>query len=110
MQKKLVKCLKQTTRCVIWREDGTTHESTNLCVVDGLKECPRVLAKCETGEGYELCGSVHAEALAAEKAKATSHLEGEAWLYGHTWICKNCQDALIAVNVRTFHIYHPEGE
>ena len=30
-----------------------------------------------------------------------------AYLTGHTWMCKPCQDALRAVNVHTFHIEQP---
>ena len=29
---------------------------------------------------------------------------GEAYMTGHTYLCKDCQDALRAVNVNTFHI------
>lgn len=97
-------CLKQTTRCTIVREDGRRYQATNLCDVDGLAECPRVAAGSLTGEGYELCGSTHAEQNAAALAAESSDVPGEAWLEGHTWICKACQDALVAVNVRTFHI------
>lgn len=96
-------CLKQTTRCLIVRDDGRRYEATNRCDVDG-DECPRVAAGCATGEGYELCGSTHAEANAAALAAGSSDVPGEAFLTGHTWICKDCQDALTAVNVRTFRI------
>lgn len=97
-------CLKQLTRCVIIRVDGRRYEATNECAVGGLDTCPRVTASCPTGTGYELCGSTHAEANAAQLAEESSDVPGEAFLYGHTWLCKPCQDALTAVNVRTFHI------
>ena len=97
-------CLKQTTLCVIVREDGRRYEATNECDIDGLDVCPRIAANCRTGEGYELCGSTHAEANAARLAAESSDLPGEAFLYGHTWLCGPCQHALTAVNVRTFHI------
>lgn len=97
-------CLKQTTRCVIVRADGQRFEATNVCDVDGLDECPRVAAGCATGEGYELCGSVHAEARAARLAAGSSDVAGEAFLHGHTWVCHACQDALRAVNVLTLHL------
>lgn len=99
-----VPCLKQKTRCVIVRDTGQMYEATNLCRVDGLDECPRVAMGCASGEGYVLCGSTHAEVNVAELAAETRHIRGEAFLYGHTWICKDCQDALTAVNVHTFHI------
>lgn len=97
-------CLKQLTRCVIVRSDGTRYEATNECAVDGLTVCPRVTLGCPTGEGYEHCGSTHAEANAAALAMESKHLDGTAYLYGHTWFCKPCQDALVAVNVRTFSV------
>lgn len=97
-------CLKQKTRCLIVRTDGRSYEAVNQCAVDGLDVCPRVTAGCPTGTGYELCGSTHAEANAAKLAAESAHLTGEAFLYGHTWMCKDCQDALRAVNVHTFHI------
>lgn len=97
-------CLKQLTTCIIVRQSGKRYEATNLCDVDGVEICPRVTAGCETGTGYELCGSTHAEANVAAMAEESKDEVGEAYLYGHTWICKPCQDALTAVNVRTFHI------
>lgn len=103
-------CLKQLTHCVIIRVDGRRYEATNQCAVDGLDVCPRVTAGCETGTGYELCGSTHAEANAAKLAAESADVPGEAYLTGHTWMCKPCQDALRAVNVHTFHIEQPVPE
>lgn len=100
-------CLKQPVRCVIIRDTGERYEGINQCAVDGLDVCPRVTAGCATGTGYELGGSTHAEANAAKIAGATKNIPGQAFLIGHTWMCKDCQDALIAVNVRTFHIVRP---
>lgn len=100
----MIPCLKQQTACRIVRADGRTYEATNQCAADGLAVCPRVTAGCLTGTGYELCGSTHAEANAAKLAAESSDVPGEAYLFGHTWMCKACQEALVAVNVRTFHI------
>jgi hypothetical protein len=100
-------CLKKQTRCVIIRADGRRYEAINECAVDGLTVCPRVTAGCQTGTGYELCGSTHAEANVAKLARESMDLAGEAYLIGHTWICKECQDALRSVNVHTFHIEQP---
>lgn len=97
-------CLKQVTRCVIFRDDGRQYSATNECAVDGLEECPRVAAGCETGTGYELCGSTHAEANAAKLAAESADVPGVAVLYGHTWLCGPCQWALLEVNVRTFTV------
>lgn len=96
-------CLKQTVTCRIVRADGRVYEATNSCNVDGLKECPRVTAGCKTGEGYELCGPpVHAEVAAALKAADSKDVPGEAYLYGHTYMCEPCKQALIAVGVTAF--------
>ena len=96
-------CLKQKTRCRIVRADGRSYEATNECDVEG-DVCPRVAAGCLTGTGYELCRSTHAEVNAAKLAAESEDVPGEAWLWGHTWMCKDCQDALRDVNVHTFHI------
>lgn len=96
-------CLKQLTHCVIIRKDGRRYEATNCCNVDGLEICPRVTAGSPTGTGYELCGSTHAEANAAKLAADSADVPGEAYMTGHTYLCKDCQDALRAVNVHTFH-------
>jgi hypothetical protein len=100
----MIPCLKQKTHCLIVRKTGQQYQATNQCAVDGQEVCPRVTAGCPTGTGYELCGSTHAEANAAKLAAETAHIPGEAYLSGHTWMCKDCQDALRAVNVHTFHI------
>lgn len=100
-------CLKQRTHCVIIRTDGRRYEATNECAVDDLTICPRVTAGSPTGTGYELCGSTHAEANAAKLAAESADVPGAAYLTGHTWMCKPCQDALRAVNVHTFHIEQP---
>lgn len=96
-------CLKQKVVCVITRSDGRVYTAANTCDVGG-DICPRIAAGCETGTGYELCGSKHAEANAAELAEESKDVPGEAMLYGHTWMCKDCQDALRAVGVATFRI------
>lgn len=100
-------CLKQLTHCKIVRADGRVYEATNACAVDGLDVCPRVTAQCKTGEGYHLCGSTHAEANAVALAMESKDVPGEAFLTGHTWFCKDCQDALTAAGVRTFHLATP---
>ena len=97
-------CLRRHTRCVIERGDGRRYEATNTCDVSGLSECPRTTAGCGTGEGYELCGSTHAEANAARLAEESREAGGTAYLYGHAWFCGPCQRALTEVGVRTLQI------
>lgn len=98
----LAPCIKQLTRCLIVRDDGRQYEATNQCAVEGLDTCPRVTAGCPTGEGYELCGSTHAEANAAFLAQQSKDVPGTAYLSGHNWFCGPCQWALQAVNVKRF--------
>jgi hypothetical protein len=102
-------CRKQVVRCVIQRATGERYAATNECDVDG-DVCPRIAAGYPSGEGYGMCQSVHAEIRAAELAAETSHVEGVAYIGGHTWICKNCQDALRAINVNTFVILGMEED
>jgi len=96
------KCLKQVVTCRIDRDDGTSVLATNSCNVGNF--CPRVEAGSKSGEGYELCYSIHAEIVAAHLAEESSDSPGHAYLWGHSYICKDCQDALRAVNVHTFTI------
>jgi hypothetical protein len=104
-------CLKQKTRCII-RTYGVLgreqrFEATNSCHVENAEICPRVTAGSKSGEGYELCGPPnHAEQEAA-KLLLETFPEGApsgstAYLYGHTWLCMDCQHALTAAGVTTF--------
>jgi deoxycytidylate deaminase len=98
-------CLKQSVTCRIVRDDGRTYEATNSCqLVDGVTECPRVTAGCKSGEGYDLCNSLHAEVAVAALAQESSDIPGSAYLSGHTYACDNCKSALASVNVNTIHI------
>jgi hypothetical protein len=105
-------CLKQKTRCVIrvlsdpWTLDITSFEATNSCHVEDAEVCPRVTAGSKSGEGYDLCGPpFHAEQEAARLLLET-YPDGApnggatAFLYGHTWMCQDCQEALVAAGVR----------
>jgi len=100
-------CLKQTVTCRITRiidanqEIYVHYEATNTCE-HSLKECPKIIMGCKSGEDYHLCNSVHAEVNAVALAKHDTEYPGEAYIQGHTWICKDCQDALRAINVHTF--------
>lgn len=104
----LVPCLKQRTRCaIVYKNSLATFEAFNECAVGGLEVCPRETAGSKTGEDYELCGSTHAEANAAAKAAGYyDRFRGEAvaYLFGHDWLCRDCQHALADVGVRTFII------
>lgn len=109
-------CLKQKTRCVIIVLDlipgqeelqVEEFEAYNSCHVDDAEECPRVSAGSKTGEDYELCGPPnHAEEEAAKlilKTYPDGAPDGStAFLYGHTYLCGPCQEALVAAGVRHF--------
>jgi len=101
-------CLKQKTRCVITLKNGEKFEATNLCRVGRADVCPRVEEGCPTGEGYDLCGPPkHAEAEAARLVAETypgQKMDGDAFLYGHNWMCGPCQWALQAVGINRFII------
>ena len=96
-------CLKQQTRCVILTWSGS-YEGMNTCKVGVGTTCPRVVAGCKTGEGYDLCGPpIHAEAAAAAQVPEGNQ-GGIAYLFGHTWLCGDCQHALTAKGISTFVI------
>lgn len=102
-------CLKQPTRCVIVLANGWRIEATNRCKVGDEEICPRVTAGCPTGEGYELCGPpIHAEQAAAAQVPEGNR-GGTAYLYGHDWLCRDCQHALTAVGVTNFVITGEEA-
>lgn len=106
-------CLKQKTRCVIVVDLGAVsrlqYEATNSCHVEDAQVCPRVTAGSPSGEGYELCGPPkHAEqeavlAMLNDRDSWRGRMTNAvAYLYGHTWLCMDCQHALTAAGVRTF--------
>lgn len=103
-----MRCLKQVTRCVIVTTSGVRFEATNDCKpkagFGAPNVCPRVTVGSKTGEDYDLCGPpTHAEANAAAlKALAGNNEPGTAFLYGHDYLCRDCQLTLQAVRVRRF--------
>ena len=100
-------CLKQLVRCrIVWYEDGKPKhvEATNSCHVGGATVCPRVTAGSPSGEEYSLCGPPkHAEQEAAKLLPDHVPL-ATAYIFGHDWVCMDCQHALTAVGVRRFHL------
>jgi len=98
------KCLKQLTRCFIIDAAGHHYEAFNSCEPGDVDECPRVTSGAKTGEDYDLCGPpIHAEQAAAALVPDDNQ-GGTAWLYGHTWMCGPCQEALTAKGIRRFII------
>lgn len=107
-------CLKQKVRCVIRYPNGLQFVGVNDCTVGDATVCPRVTAGCQTGEGYELCGPpIHAEQMAIREivkhlmkpnAKPLPPQGGVAFLFGHDYVCRDCQIALSQVGVRMFAV------
>lgn len=80
--------------CVITDETtGVSIEAVNQCFPEG-NVCARMDAP--TGTKYEACGSIHAEIIALMEARSKGFtLEGAtARVYGHTYVCDDCQVAL----------------
>ena len=90
-------CAKQVVACKIIAPNGETYIGTNECETP-MFDCPR-----EAGEDYTKCKTVchqkgHAEiqALAAAGDNARQSI---ALLYGHTYFCAHCQEALFEAGV-----------
>jgi deoxycytidylate deaminase len=90
-------CAKQPVFCKLVFADGDYVVGTNGCTNPQLK-CPR-----EPGEDYTKCKTIcgqggHAEIsalqLAGDRAKGAG-----AYLAGHTYACKECQEALFGAGV-----------
>lgn len=98
-------CAKATVRCTLVFPDGRQVVGTNACA-NPQDICPRL-----PGEGYEKCATVcdqrgHAEiqALAAAGGSATG---ARAYVEGHTYACRECQESLFAAGVAAFTIGAP---
>lgn len=90
-------CAKQPVTCVIVTAKGEHITGGNWC------ESPQTVCPRKEGEGYEKCKTIckqlgHAEIvavrLAGEKAKG-----GRAYMNGHTYACRECQEALFNAGV-----------
>lgn len=102
-------CLKQLVRCriIFTDQQGKSRmvEATNSCSVGDAIVCPRVIAHSLSGEDYELCGPpLHAEQEAIKLLPEGLADGGIAYIYGHDWLCMDCQHALTAAGVDTFII------
>ncbi len=67
--------------------------------------CPRILAGCKTGEGYDLChlhdAEGHSEPMLMKVAReANIPTEGaDVYMYGHWWMCEPCWNVLIDAGI-----------
>lgn len=92
-------CAKVIVLCTIQGNDGVTYAGTNWCE-NPQKVCPRL-----PGEDYTKCKTIcnqqaHAEVNALAEAGAAAD-GGTALLHGHTWFCRQCQEALFTAGVKT---------
>ena len=90
-------CAKVIITCTLIAPDGQRFVGTNLCE-NPQKECPRGY-----GEGYEKCKSIckqvgHAE-ITALLAAGEKSAGATAVLSGHTYYCRECQEALFGAGV-----------
>lgn len=108
-----IACLKQPVTCFIVRADGRVFEGTNSCAPQNCGQphmvCPREFLGKQSGEDYELCDSTHAEIEAAKLAEGSASVPGEAFIFGHTYVCGPCQRRLAEVNVHRFTVVPPGG-
>lgn len=98
-------CAKATVRCTLVCPDGSRIIGENECY-NPQPACPR-----QPGDGYEKCKTIcrqkgHAEVVAL--AKAGERAAGaHAYIEGHTYACKDCQEALFAAGVVALTIGRP---
>lgn len=98
-------CAKKQVKCTLVTPAGLRFVGENLCDNPQLV-CPRL-----EGEGYEKCVTVcnqegHAEIVALRVAG--EHAAGShAYVEGHTYACRNCQEHLFAVGVVVLTIGAP---
>lgn len=90
-------CAKKHVICDIVTKTGRTFSSYNHCE-NPQDTCPR-----EEGEDYAKCTSIckqigHAE-INALRAAGDYANGARAYIYGNTFCCRECQEALFAAGV-----------
>lgn len=72
--------------------------------------CQRVVLKCKTGEGYDLCEGCHPKNHSEPKAinnaqERVYDTNGvDLYLWGHWWCCKWCWDAIIEAGITNVYL------
>jgi len=89
-------CLKRQTACIIINDGIIVAKSSNKCSPPN-RICQRLQTK--TGTNYDLCRSLHAEALCVKQMIEKDIRGGIAYLLGHYYACDDCQNKLKEVNV-----------
>lgn len=102
-------CVKQATGAVIVVNNEIVARGANSGLK--IKICPRVLNKCPTGVGYNLCKNIcrqtgHAETVCVDNFKKSNFFgqPAELYLYGHWWCCEPCWNAMIEAGINTVYL------
>lgn len=101
-------CAKLVVRCTLITPDGRRFVGENSCA-NPQPVCPRL-----PGEGYDKCKTVcqqagHAEIVALQHAGAAA-AGAHAYIEGHTHVCRDCQETLVAAGVHAFTVGQPPKE
>lgn len=102
-------CAKQATGAVVVKNGRIVGRGANAG--KRVEVCPRVVANCPTGTGYEFCKSVceqvgHAEVVAIKDALSRGEdLRGASlYLDGHWWACKPCWDEILKAGISRVYV------
>jgi deoxycytidylate deaminase len=102
-------CRKQPTAAVVVIKGRIVGKGSNAGKL--VDVCPRVVANCLTGTGYEFCKSVceqvgHAEVVAIKDALSRGEdLRGASlYLDGHWWACKSCWDEILKAGISRVYV------
>lgn len=95
-------CAKATVFCIIISEKGVSYLGQNWCANPQLV-CPR-----EPGEDYTKCKTIcqqagHAELDALKIAGANAN-QSTAEVHGHSYVCRECQEALYGAGVKSISV------
>lgn len=98
-------CVKATVRCTLVTPAGERFVGENWCA-NPQAVCPRA-----PGEGYEKCKSIcaqegHAETVALRVAGLKAN-GAHAYVEGHTYACRPCQEALFSSGIVALTIGAP---
>lgn len=96
-------CAKVTVTCTLFLRDGTQVVGTNACS-NPQPVCPRA-----PGEDYTKCRTIcdqmgHAEVQALARCKPGEAEGASAIVTGHTYACKDCQEALFGAGVKWLRV------
>lgn len=108
-------CVKQEVYAMII---GAGIDETDKSVFGGnfmqnreITECPRVVAKYETGEGYHLCkekcGQLHhaeSDVISRALREGVDMVGSTLYLIGHTYCCDSCLSKMREAGIKDYII------